>query len=135
MDELELKVEFENVSPEELFFLWLDGEGHSEMTGAGATGEPEVGAAFTAWDGYIEGKTTAIEPVSRILQSWRTSNFPDDAPDSQLELLLESNGDEGTLLTLKHWDIPEGQGKDYLKGWEDHYFDPMRTYFDEDTFE
>ena len=115
-------------SPDKVFRAWLSTEGHSAMTGSPAKVEPRVGGKFTAWDGYISGKTLELKPYTRIVQAWRTSEFPDDSPDSRIEILLEKAG-EGTKLTLAHTDIPEGQADSYEGGWEDSYFKPMREYF------
>jgi activator of HSP90 ATPase len=86
------------------------------------------GGSFKAWDGYIWGKTLEVEPYRRIVQAWRTSEFPEESPDSRVEILLEESGGE-TKITLIHTDIPEGQGDSYKQGWEDFYFTPMRAYF------
>ncbi len=115
-------------TPEDIFAAWLSSEGHSAMTGSPAEVEAGSGGAFKAWDGYIWGKTLEMEPNRRILQAWRTSEFPEDSPDSRVEILLEAAGD-GTKITLVHTDIPEGQGEGYKQGWEDFYFTPMRAYF------
>ena len=116
------------VLPEKVFRAWLSSEGHSAMTGSPAKVEPRVGSSFSAWDGYITGKTLELKPYTRIVQAWRTSEFPDDSQDSRIEILLEKAG-EGTKLTLAHTDIPEGQADSYEGGWEDSYFKPMREYF------
>ncbi len=64
----------------------------------------------------------------RIVQRWRTLEFPAEAPDSLLEITLEpSNG--GTLITIDHSEIPGGQGDSYKTGWVDNYFDPMDEHF------
>ncbi len=115
-------------TPLQVYAAWLDGDQHTEMTGGESHGEPVVGSAFDAWDGYIHGMNLELEPARRIVQSWRSAEFPDDAPDSRLELLLENEGD-GTRVTLRHWDIPPGQAANYEKGWHEHYFTPMREYF------
>ena len=87
-----------------------------------------MGGKFTAWDGYIFGSTLGLEPDRRIVQAWRTSEFPDDALDSQLEILFEEVA-EGTEVTLTHSDMPEDQVHSYRQGWEDFYFKPMQEYF------
>ena len=117
-------------TPDAVYDAWIDGEKHSQMTGGAATGWPESGAEFTAWDGYIRGRNLALEPGERIVQSWRTTQFPESARDSRIEVTLEAV-DGGTRLTLRHSDIPEGQGKSYETGWADHYFEPMKAYFSE----
>ena len=114
--------------PEKVFRAWLSSEGHSAMTGSPARIEPRVGGAFTAWDGYISGRTAALKPYTRIVQDWRTTEFPDDSPDSHLEILLEAD-EGGTKLTLTHSNIPEGQADSYKDGWDESYFIPMKEYF------
>ncbi len=117
------------VSVEQLYRAWLDSAAHSSFTGSPADIDPRVGGRFTAWDGYIEGVTLEMEPYRRILQAWRTSEFPEGSPDSRLEILLEDAGQSQTRLALLHSEIPDGQGLSYLQGWEDYYFQPMQEYF------
>jgi len=125
--EFSLTVEFP-ATPEEVFRAWLSSEGHSGMTGSKAKVEPRVGGKFTAWDGYITGKTLELKPYSRIVQAWRTSEFADTDPDSKIDLKLEAVK-SGTRLTLSHSGMPEGQADSYESGWEESYFAPMREYF------
>lgn len=115
-------------SPEQVYKAWLSSEEHSAFTGSQAVIEPEVGGKYTAWDGYILGKTLTLEPHHRILQAWRTTEFPADSPDSKLEISLKAVKG-GTKLTLVHTEIPEGQAEEYLQGWRDYYFSPMKEYF------
>lgn len=115
-------------APEAVYRAWLSSEGHSAMTGAPATVEGAVGGAFTAWGGFISGRTLALEPGRRIVQSWRTRQFPPDHPDSTVELLLASEGG-GTRLTVHHRGVPDGQTQYEQTGWSEHYFQPMARYF------
>lgn len=112
--------------PARVFAAWLDADEHGKMTGSTATDEGD--GQFTAWDGYIAGRTVASEPHTRIVQEWRTTEFPDDAPFSKLTLTFAAEG-EGTKLTIEHADIPTGQGEAYLEGWKEYYFEPMKKYF------
>jgi uncharacterized protein YndB with AHSA1/START domain len=114
--------------PEAIYRAWLDSKEHSGFTGAAATLDPRVGGRFSAWDGYIEGTTVELEPGRRIVQRWRTTEFPPGSPDSLVEIAFEAV-EGGTRLTLDHTEIPDGQGPSYEKGWEDFYFKPMREYF------
>ncbi len=115
-------------SPERIYKAWLSSKEHSAFTGGKATVDPKVGGRHTAWDDYIEGVTLELVPYRRIVQSWRSTEFPADAADSRLEVLLEKVKG-GTQITLNHSDIPEGQGAKYESGWAESYFDPMRAYF------
>lgn len=115
-------------SAKEIYSAWLSAKGHSAMTGSAAKAIARVGCRFSAWDGYIEGKNLELVSASLIVPAWRTSDFPDDAPDSRLEVsLAEAKG--GTRVSLKHTDIPAGQAKGYKQGWIDFYFKPMKEYF------
>jgi activator of HSP90 ATPase len=114
--------------PEVIYTAWLEGEQVAAFTGSAAEGDALPGSKFTAWDGYISGTNLELDPPRRILQAWRTTEFPEGSPDSRLELLLEPAA-EGTTLRLLHSNIPEGQGEDYRTGWEEYYFSPLKEYF------
>lgn len=117
--------------PERVYAAWLDAKQHGEMTGGGgATVNPTVGGEHTAWDGYIRGVNVALEPPRRIVQTWRSTEFPESAQDSRLEVVFEPVGN-ATRVTIRHSDIPEGQGEMYQSGWQDHYLTPMAEYFGE----
>ena len=99
------------------------------MTGGKATASPAEGGAFTAWDGYISGRNLVLEPGRRIVQSWRTTRFTAEDPDSQIEVLLEPVAG-GTRLTLHHTNVPDGHTGYQDGGWQDHYFEPMKRWFE-----
>lgn len=112
----------------ELYQAWLNSQGHTAMTGGHAEISDKVGDSFTAWDEYIEGKNLALEPFKRIVQSWRTTEFDLDDEDSVIEVHFnESNG--ATEITLIHSNLPETGGH-YEQGWIDHYFQPMKAFFE-----
>jgi activator of HSP90 ATPase len=111
--------------PDVLFRAWLSSEEHARFTGSAANIDPSIRGAFTAWDGYISGTTLEKEEGKRIVQSWRTTEFPDGSPDSRIEIVFESVGN-GTKVTINHSGIPEGQAENYESGWKEFYFDPMR---------
>jgi activator of HSP90 ATPase len=98
------------------------------MTGAAATGQ--ANGEFTAWDGYIRGRTVKAYPGQKLVQAWRTAQFPEDAADSVLEIRFEASPG-GTRVTFEHKGIPEGQGASYRQGWVDHYLVPMQAWFQE----
>ena len=115
-------------TPQRVYAAWLDSDQHAAMTGGAAQIDPSIRGLHSEWDGYITGRTLELEPQRRIVQAWRTSEFPPDSPDSRLEVRLEAV-EGGTQLTLTHSHIPTGQGKSYESGWVENYFDPMKRYF------
>ena len=112
-----------------VFDAWLSSHTHGEMTGSIATYNEATGE-FSAWDGYISGRTLTTAPPTRVIQSWRSTEFPGDAPDSVLEVLFEK-ARGGTLVTVKHSNSPDGQSASYAQGWNEYYFNPMTRYFAE----
>ena len=117
-----------NASAETIYNAWLSTQGHTLMTGSPAKVDGRERGEFTAWDGYIWGTFLELEANKRIVQAWRTGEFPEDAEDSRVEVLLEEQNGK-TKLTLIHTNIPEGHPDSYKQGWEDFYFKPMKKYF------
>ncbi len=114
-------------SSKEIYETWLSSEGHTNMTGGEAIVSDKIGASFTAWDGYISGENISLESNHRIKQTWRSSQFKESEEDSIIEIILkETNGQ--TELTLIHSNVPDS-GEHYKKGWDEHYFQPMKLYF------
>src|SRR5688500_2776187 len=100
------------VSADKLYKAWLNSKEHSLFTGGKATTGAKVNAKHTAWDGYITGKNLELKPGKKIVQTWRTSEFPDDAPDSTLEITLEEKAGK-TKLNLYHHGLQKGDAKKY----------------------
>ena len=95
--------------PQQIYEAWLSSDGHRDITGGAAADiSAREGTSFTAWDGYITGKNLKPEPNRRIVQSWRTTQFTDTDPDSQIEVMLEQTP-EDTRVTLHHTNVPDGQ--------------------------
>jgi activator of HSP90 ATPase len=115
-------------TPEAVYHAWLDSAAHSDMTGSVATIVNGVGGAYSAWGGYITGKTVALVPGKRIMQNWRTTEFAGDDPDSTITVEL-APAKTGARLTLIHTGVPDGQTSYEKGGWQENYFAPMKAYF------
>ena len=63
------------------------------------------------------------------MQSWRTTEFEPEDPDSTIVVDLEPTT-TGTRLTLTHRGVPDGQTGYENGGWQDFYFAPMQAYFE-----
>ncbi|MFT5819883.1 MAG: hypothetical protein ACI8ZM_001108 [Crocinitomix sp.] len=130
MEELKIVIATElNIDPKTAYNAWLDSEEHEQMTGGAASFTKQVGAEFTAWDGYIFGKILELTPDMRVLQTWRTTEFDESTPDSTVEVTFAPS-ENGTLLTLTHTNLDsEASVEKYRTGWEQHYIQPMLEHF------
>jgi activator of HSP90 ATPase len=115
-------------TPDAIYRAWMSSDGHTAMTGAGARIDPRIGGEYETWDGYITGRMLALKPGRRIVQSWRTAELADSDGDSQIEVLLDPVED-GTRITIRHTNVPDGQPGYEQGGWQEIYFDAMRVHF------
>ena len=115
-------------SAEKLYKSWLSSKEHAKFTGADAIASAKVNGKHSSWDGYIWGKNLELKANKKIVQSWRTSEFPEDAPDSVLEITFEEKAGK-TKMSLYHHGLQKGDAKKYTQGWKDFYFTPMKHYY------
>jgi len=113
---------------ERIYAAWLDSDQHSAFTGESADIDPTVGGHHTTFGGYARGRNLELSPNRRIVQTWRSAEFPDTAPDSRIEVTFEDTAG-GTLVSVLHTDIPSGQADRYREGWLRFYLEPMKRYF------
>ncbi len=115
--------------PAEVYDAFLDGKKHSAFTGAKATCVRRVGGKFTAWDGYISGKNLKFVSGKRIIQEWQTTGWPKGYKPSLLEFTFKpKNG--GTEVQMIQKNVPKSQAASYKQGWIDHYWKPLKKYFE-----
>ncbi len=114
--------------PVEVYEAFVDADKHSEFTGSRATGRGEVGAEFTAWDGYISGRVLELEEGKRLVQEWMTTEWPEGYPPSRFELTFRDI-EGGTEVSMVHSGIPEKLAEDIGEGWKEYYWKPLKSYF------
>jgi uncharacterized protein YndB with AHSA1/START domain len=114
--------------PERAYSAWLDTAAHAAFTKAQAKVDPAIGGKFSTLDGYAHGRTVDLLIGRKIVQTWRTKEFPPSSPDSRLEIQFEA-ADGATRVTILHSALPAGHGEKYKKTWMERYFQPMRAYF------
>ncbi|HVB95620.1 MAG TPA: SRPBCC domain-containing protein [Nitrososphaerales archaeon] len=118
---------FFEAAPEDVYDALLDPKKHSEFTGSPATTSARKGAAFTAWEGYITGRNLELVKTKKIVQEWKTTEWPDGYPVSRLELTLAAKRG-GTELKMVHSKVPAEQVADYTSGWKSSYWDPLKKF-------
>ncbi len=117
-----------SASPAQVYDAFIDPKKHGEFTGSPATCTKKVGGRFTAWDGYISGKILALTKDKKIVQEWKTTEWPDGYPPSILELTFKPKGGK-TELSMVHSKVPAEQVDKYTDGWPESYWDPLKEYF------
>lgn len=117
------------VSPERAYHAWFDSYEHSQFTGKEANISATPGQAYTSLDGLVSGEIVVATPFSHIVQTWKTSEYPPDAPASEVDIRLEATC-LGCLFTLKQTAIPDGFSKQVLEIWEKAYLRPLKDYFE-----
>lgn len=119
---------FKNTAPENLYGIYLDSKKHSKAIGGSAVKiSPKIGSSFSAWDGYIKGKTLHLVKGKMIVQTWRSSDFKSSDMDSTLILWFEKRGND-TMLSMVHANVPDHQYHGVKKGWDDFYWTPWKKY-------
>ena len=119
---------FRGVKPVELYDALLNAKKHSAFTGAKATGAARVGGKFTAWDGYITGTNRELEPGRRMVQEWKTTEWPEASPPSRLVWTFAAKRG-GAEVAMVHAKVPASQAAAYRQGWIDYYWTPLKEYF------
>ena len=115
--------------PKRVFTAWMDPREHATFTGGGlATIEPWTGGRFTAFEGEVHGIFLGVDAAARIVQTWRTPEFPPEARDSRLTVTFEA-APGGTRLRIQHADVPPKLLRKLQKGWESNYLKPLSKYF------
>ncbi len=116
-----------DASPAKVYEAYTDPMKHGAFTGQTAKGQAKVGGKFTAGDDYIFAKYLELVEGKKIVQEWKTSEWPEGYPPSLLELTLKSKGKK-TELTMVHSKVPEDQVEYYAEGWKDYYWEPLKKY-------
>jgi|GEM_PF-403977 len=120
------------VDPKRLYDAWLSSEEHSAMTDTPVVVDPVVGGRFDIAEGFATGETLWLDEGRRIVQSWRTKEFPEDAESSTVEVTFDEVPG-GTLMTIVHANVPAEQRARYESGWNEFYLEPMRAHFGADA--
>ena len=118
--------------PHAVFEALFDSKKHAAFTGAKASISRKAGGRMSAWDGYIEGKNLRIEKDKVIVQSWRTTEFKESDPDSQVMFHFSKKG-AGTRIMFVHSKVPDRLAESFRQGWIDNYWVPLKAYLESPT--
>jgi activator of HSP90 ATPase len=116
-----------NVSPAELFTIYLDSKKHGAAIGGKVSISRKIGAPFTAFGGGLKGRNLMIVPNRMIVQSWRADSWKKNDADSIL-ILLFSRADRGGRIELVQANVPAHTHALIKNGWPKHYWTSWKKY-------
>jgi uncharacterized protein YndB with AHSA1/START domain len=115
-------------SPRAVYEALMDSRRHAAFSGMSARIERRPGGRFTAYGGYLEGVTIDLVPNRRIVQFWRSRNWPAHYYSTVTFELAPVRG--GTRLRFTQAGVPEGDYAAKRSGWISQYWDKMRRYLE-----
>ena len=120
-----------DASPHDVYEMLMDEKKHARFTGGAAEISREVGGAFVTNSGYSTGTNKELVQDTKIVQSWRASDWPADQY-STLTITLSPVASK-TKLSFVQTGVPEDQYEEIGQGWYDYYWDPLRKSLEEVT--
>ena len=116
-------------TPAEVFAALMDSDKHSAFTGEPAKIDASEGGTFTCYGDYINGITLELEPDTRILQAWRSRNWPKGTYSIVTFKLFKRHG-RRTHLRFSQIGVPAGDYKEKNQGWRTHYWEPLKRFLE-----
>jgi uncharacterized protein YndB with AHSA1/START domain len=117
---VELQVRLD-APPEEVFPYLTEPERYVRWQGVKAELDPRPGGVYRVWMDEVtvaSGEFVAVEPARRVVFTWGWEGNEGVPPGSTtVELTLEADGD-GTVLSLRHTGLPDGEAAAmHEEGW------------------
>jgi uncharacterized protein YndB with AHSA1/START domain len=110
-----------NASPEEVFPYLTEPDRYVRWQGVKAELDPRPGGVYRVWmdaNTVASGEFVEVEPTRRLVFTWGWEGNESVPPGSTtVELTPEADGD-GTVLSLRHTGLPDGEvAAMHEKGW------------------
>lgn len=116
-------------TPKEVYDALINSTKHSKFTSAPAKIGSKPGSAFTCYANYISGITLELEPGRRVVQAWRSRNWP-AGHFSIVTFALSLNGKGQTELHFTQIGVPADDYAEKNKGWRTHYWEPLKKFLE-----
>lgn len=116
-------------SPQTIYDLLVDPKKHSAFTKHAAKNGKKIGTPFTSYSGFVRGLNVDLAPGKRVVQAWRTKDFPIGI-FSMATFNLKKSGKGATELTLIHRGVPKELIPITEKAWRDYYWARIKSYLE-----
>jgi activator of HSP90 ATPase len=115
-------------SPRAVYEALMDSRKHAAFTGAPAKIARQPGGRFTAYGGYLEGVTVELVPNKKIVQFWRSRNWPLFHYSTVTFALARAGG--GTRLRFTQHGVPNSDYRAKNRGWVSAYWDKLKAFLE-----
>ena len=112
-------------APHDVYEALMDSKKHTKFTGDKASISRKVGCKFSTFDGYSEGTNLELVQDTKIVQTWRASDWPEGLYSTATFSFKAIPA--GTRLTFTQSGIPEKQYEEIAQGWRDYYWTPLKA--------
>ena len=113
-----------HASPHTIYEMLMDSRKHAKFTGAKASISRKVGGKFTVFDGGLQGTHLELVPDKKIVQTWRSNDWPEGHYSKATFRLTEVKG--GTRLTFSQSGVPVEHYASISQGWRSYYWVRMK---------
>jgi activator of HSP90 ATPase len=120
-----------DASPHDLYEMLMDEKKHARFTGGDAQISRDVGGAFVTNSGYSSGTTRELVQDTKIVQSWRANDWPEDHY-STVTITLSPVSTK-TNLSFVQTGVPDDQYEEISQGWYDYYWDPLKKVLEKSS--
>jgi uncharacterized protein YndB with AHSA1/START domain len=116
-------------APKKVFEALIDERRHARFTGNPAKISRKAGGAFTCYGGYLEGFNLEVVAARRIVQAWRSKNWPKGTYSIVTFALARKAGGK-TTLSFTQVGLPASDVREKTKGWHKAYWKPLKAYLE-----
>ena len=114
-----------DATPHDVYEMLMDEKKHARFTSGSAKINREAGGTFSTNDGYSTGTNKELVEDTKIVQTWRASDWP-VGHYSTLTITL-SPASSKTKLSFVQTGVPADQYEEISQGWHDYYWNPMKA--------
>jgi activator of HSP90 ATPase len=114
-------------SPQKIYESLMNSKSHSTITNSKARIGNKVGSSFGVWGGAVNGITISLSRNKRIVQAWRTEEWPKE--HYSIAVFNLEKIENGTKLIFEHYAVPAEDYKNISENWKACYWNPMKKIF------
>ncbi len=117
---------FFDTLPIVIYNIFLDSDKHAAVIGAAAETSKFVGGMCYYYNEFIEAENVELVPGEKIVQKWRTRDWPEGYYSNLKVELKEKSG--GTLVVLTQTGVPLEIADSIEDGWDKHFWQKIRDF-------